>query len=533
MSYLVLARKYRPQNFEQLVGQDHITKGFRDAIAAGRIGHAFLFTGPRGIGKTSCARILAKCLNCEKGPTLTPCGECHPCKEITLGNSFDVIEIDAASNRGIDEIRTLRENVKFAPSFAKFKIYIIDEVHMLTTEAFNALLKTLEEPPAHVKFILATTESHKIPPTILSRCQRFDFKRISVETIIANLKGICSKEKVQAQDEALFAIAKASQGSMRDALSIMDQLSSFGAQSVEAKDVYGMLGLVETDLLFELTDALIDKNCVKALEVFDQLIDKGKDVRQLGRDLTEYFRHLMIVKIGGVTLNDLIDYPKLFKQRLNDQAGRAQLPSILHSIDVFIEAQEMARVLDNWRMPFEISFAKLCFTSSMAVAAPVATQASAPAVGKMMAAPVVQRAATVVDSKQQPIKPVEATLTTIAHSGSITLNHIVQHWNALTHEISQQKMSLGSYLLEGGVHDFKEGKLIIGFTKEHVFAKEMLESIENVNLMTKVFSSKLGEPISVGLKIVDKLPEKADAQEVQKALETFGGEIVKEWHNKA
>ncbi len=528
MSYLVLARKYRPQNFQELVGQDHITKGFRDAITTGRIGHAFLFTGPRGIGKTSCARILAKCLNCEKGPTLTPCGECHPCKEIASGNSFDVIEIDAASNRGIDEIRTLRENVKFAPSFAKFKIYIIDEVHMLTTEAFNALLKTLEEPPAHVKFILATTESHKIPPTILSRCQRFDFKRISVETIIANLQGICKKENVDAQDEALFAIAKASQGSMRDALSILDQLSSFGSQSVEAKDVYGMLGLVETDLIFTLTDALINKDCAKALDIFEQLIEKGKDVRQLGRDLTEYFRHLMIVKIGGVSLNALIDFPKLFKERLNQQAERISLPLILRSIDVFIDAQDTARILDNWRMPFEIAFAKLCFAQTQPTV--IAAQAAPVQVQSVVKQPVVQQSTTVKTSTiQKP--PVEENIAPAFNAGSVTFADISKNWNALTHEISQRKMSLGSYLLEGGVIDLKDGKIIIGFTKEHAFAKEMLETQANITLMQQVFSERLGVLVGVVLKIVDAIPDRGTAQDVQKALETFGGEVIKEWHN--
>ena len=281
MSYLVLARKYRPQTFDELVGQAHITELLRKSIESGRIAHAFLFCGPRGIGKTSCARILAKSLNCQNGPTLKPCGECPACLEIANGNSFDVIEIDGASNRGIDEIRTLRENVKFAPSYGRYKIYIVDEVHMLTSDAFNALLKTLEEPPEHVKFIFATTEVHKVPATILSRCQRFDFKRIQVEIIMDNLKGICVKENLKANEEALFAIAKASQGSMRDALSILDQLSALSDKGIDAADVFSMLGMVEIEFLFDLTDALIARNCVKALDIFNQVIERGKD--KIGR----------------------------------------------------------------------------------------------------------------------------------------------------------------------------------------------------------------------------------------------------------
>ena len=361
MSYLVLARKYRPQNFEELVGQAHITDLLRKSIESGRIAHAFLFCGPRGIGKTSCARILAKSLNCQNGPTLKPCGECSACLEIANGNSFDVIEIDGASNRGIDEIRTLRENVKFAPSYGRYKIYIVDEVHMLTSDAFNAFLKTLEEPPEHVKFIFATTEVHKVPATILSRCQRFDFKRIQVEVIMDNLKSICVKENLKANEEALFAIAKASQGSMRDALSVLDQLSALSDKGIDAADVFSMLGMVEIEFLFDLTDALIARSCVKALDIFNQIIERGKDIKQLGKDLTEHFRHLMIVKVGGVSLNGLIDYPSGVKQRLATQAEKITIAGILKAIELFIEAQEIAKVMETLRMPLEIAFAKLTY----------------------------------------------------------------------------------------------------------------------------------------------------------------------------
>src|SRR3989339_209716 len=223
MSYLVLARKFRPQNFDDVVGQEHITDILKKAIKANRVAHSYLFCGPRGIGKTSCARILAKTLNCEKGPADRPCDKCSACTEILKGNSFDVLEIDGASNRGIDEIRALRENVKFAPSYGKYKIYIVDEVHMLTAEAFNALLKTLEEPPPHVKFIFATTEPQKIPATILSRCQRFDFRRVSVCQLVDHLKRILSCEKLSLSPTALTSIVREAQGSVRDALSLLDQ----------------------------------------------------------------------------------------------------------------------------------------------------------------------------------------------------------------------------------------------------------------------------------------------------------------------
>ena len=283
MSYLVLARKHRPTKFDEVVGQEHITELLKKAITSERLAHAFLFCGPRGIGKTSCARILAKSLNCKEGPTLKPCGVCPACKEIAAANSFDVLEIDGASNRGIDEMRTLRENAKFAPSYGKYKIYIIDEVHMLTTEAFNALLKTLEEPPEHVKFIFATTDPNKVPATIISRCQRYDFKRISLKGTVEALQDICKKEKFVVESDALYAIAKASQGSFRDALSILDQVSALSDRSIVSGDVCSMLGIVEVDRLFELTDALAAKDCLEVLKVFDSIIDSGKDIKQLAR----------------------------------------------------------------------------------------------------------------------------------------------------------------------------------------------------------------------------------------------------------
>ncbi len=523
MSYLVLARKYRPQNFEELVGQPHITELLRKSIESGRIAHAFLFCGPRGIGKTSCARILAKSLNCQNGPTLKPCGECSACLEIANGNSFDVIEIDGASNRGIDEIRTLRENVKFAPSYGRYKIYIIDEVHMLTSDAFNALLKTLEEPPEHVKFIFATTEVHKVPATILSRCQRFDFKRIQVETIMANLKSICVKESLKADEGALFAIAKASQGSMRDALSILDQLSALSDKGIDASDVYYMLGMVEIEFLFDLTDALIARNCVKALETFNQVIERGKDIKQLGKDLTEHFRHLMIVKVGGVSLNGLIDYPSGVKQRLAAQAEKISIAGILKAIELFIEAQETSRIMETLRMPLEVAFAKLTYGG----AAPLPVASSAAGIKPATAA-----AASVVGAKPSTIGPAVAGKAE-AFLKADSLEEITAHWNVLTHEVSLRKMALASYLQEGRPCEFKAGRLVIGFTKENIFAKDCLNTKENLRFLEGLFSEKLSAPISLNFKIVEKadIDSKPEEPVVRSALEMFGGKVVKEWPN--
>ncbi|MEI7998579.1 MAG: DNA polymerase III subunit gamma/tau [Candidatus Omnitrophota bacterium] len=547
MSYLVLARKYRPGTFDEVQGQEHITKILKQAIEGKRIAHAFLFCGPRGIGKTSCARILAKSLNCQEGPTLKPCGNCFACSEIVKGNSFDVIEIDGASNRGIDEIRALRENVKFAPTYGKYKIYIVDEVHMLTSEAFNALLKTLEEPPPHVIFIFATTEANKVPATILSRCQRFDFKRISLEAISANLKEISVKEGFKVQEEALFAIAKAAGGSMRDALGVLDQLSALGQEGVETSDVFSMLGIVEMDLLFALTDALIDKNCPEAMVVLNQIIEAGKDLKQLGKDLTEHYRHMMIAKIGGPQLNNLIDYPKNVKERLSLQAQRTSIGSILKTIELLIEAQETSRVMETMRMPLEVAFAKVTLSQSaapapsVAVAVPTASTAPLPAVAlgnviKTTVPPVVAVKPQVKPSSSSAVaqmEPVVAQLKPIIFDGEITLTNIQQQWNALTHEVSRCKMSIATYLQEANPCSLKEGLLTIGFLKEHRFAKESLEFKDNTALVEKIFSEKLGTTIHINFKIIDESIPKESQPIVQDALHMFGGTVVKEWHSEA
>ncbi len=530
MSYLVFARKYRPQSFAEVIGQDHITQLLKKSIESNRIAHAFLFCGPRGIGKTSCARILAKSLNCQQGPTLTPCGQCFACQEIASSNSFDVIEIDGASNRGIDEIRTLRENVKFAPAYGRYKVYIVDEVHMLTSEAFNALLKTLEEPPEHVKFILATTEANKVPATILSRCQRFDFKRITVETVMASLKDICVKEKLKIDDAALFAIAKAAQGSMRDALSVLDQLSALGQEGIDAKDVFSMLGMVETELLFQLTDALVDKNCVAALAVFSDIIDRGKDIKQLGKDLTEHFRHMMIIKIGGPSLSGLVDYPASVKQRLSGQAEKTTIGGLLKTIDLLIEAQETARVMETLRMPLELAFAKMTYGGQppvQAVAAPAAQPVAAP-VKSVPIVPIKSSSFPKVSTLSSPNASVGDPDTATSHS----LQSVQAQWNALTHEVSRRKMSVATYLQDGLPYAFKDDQLTIAFNEDHSFQKESLETKENLALLEKVFSEKLGMPVRVAIKIANVAVPKKDEAAVKSALEMFGGEVVKEWHNE-
>src|SRR5437762_1209501 len=281
MSYEVFARKYRPQTFDELVGQAHVSRTLKNAVEQGRLAHAYLFVGPRGIGKTSTARILAKSLNCAKGPTITPCGKCDNCLEITGGNSLDVIEIDGASNRGIDDVRELRDNVRYAPAKGRYKIYIIDEVHMLTKEAFNALLKTLEEPPPHVKFIFATTDVQKVPITILSRCQRFDFTGIASPLIIDRLRAVAKAEAVDADDEALELLARRAGGSMRDAQSLLDQLLAFGGDRLTVEQVHQLLGTAQDERVLALASAVLEHDSPRALGLFAQAADEGAQLGEL------------------------------------------------------------------------------------------------------------------------------------------------------------------------------------------------------------------------------------------------------------
>jgi len=309
MAYEVLARKYRPQTFDEVVGQSHITETLGRAIAQERIGHAYLFVGSRGTGKTTMARIFAKCLNCEKGPTANPCNECNRCKEITAGTSMDVLEIDGASNNKVEHVREIRENAKFGTNNSLYKIYLIDEVHMLTSGAFNALLKTLEEPPPHVKFLFATTEAQKIPDTILSRCQRFDLRRILAKDITGRLKEVCTAEDVEVEDAALLAVARGARGGMRDALSAMDQLISFRGKTLTEDDVLSVFGLVSQKHLEQMATAILQHDISGILNAIAEFDQTGKDLERVLLDLVIHLRHVLVQAYNpkGGLLNELPD----------------------------------------------------------------------------------------------------------------------------------------------------------------------------------------------------------------------------------
>lgn len=358
MSYQALYRVWRPQQFEDVVGQGHITKTLQNALLQGKTSHAYLFTGPRGTGKTSAAKIFAKAVNCERAPIKEPCNECLSCMGITDGSISDVIEIDAASNNGVDEIRDIRDKVKFAPSVVKYKVYIIDEVHMLSIGAFNALLKTLEEPPKHVIFILATTEPHKIPLTIISRCQRFDFKRISAGAIVERMKTIIEETGLQCDDKALNIIARAADGGMRDALSLLDQAISFSDDQVTVEDALTVTGSISQGLLLKLANAVEDRNVSDGLATLEELMSQGKDPVRFIEDFIMFFRDMLLYKTAP-NLDESFERVML-DDEFRALADRVDYEEIYKIIEVLNKAQQEMRWTTSPKIFLEVALVKLC-----------------------------------------------------------------------------------------------------------------------------------------------------------------------------
>jgi DNA polymerase-3 subunit gamma/tau len=363
LSYLVLARKWRPSTFEEVVGQAHVTRTLANAVESGRVGHAYLFSGPRGVGKTTTARLLAKSLNCPNAKGAVPCNDCDFCREITAGVSFDVIEIDAASNRGIDEIRNLRENVKYAPAGGKYKVYVVDEVHMLTDPAFNALLKTLEEPPPHVKFILATTAPLKVPETILSRCQRFEFVRIPTRDVFARLKLICSKEGFEVRDEVLMLLSRRANGSLRDAESMLDQLISAGLEGAEEPDVAQLLGASGAEVFFSVIDAVKAKDARKALEALGKIFDRGANLDEFTDGLMVHLRNLLLIKIHP-DLASLVEASSGHVKRYEEQATQFSEGDILRLINIASRASYSVQRSALPRLHLEMAIVEMSYLDS-------------------------------------------------------------------------------------------------------------------------------------------------------------------------
>ena len=514
MAYQAFSLKWRPQTFNEVVGQEHVITTLKNAILKGRLGHAYIFTGPRGVGKTSVARIFAKALNCKDGPTINPCQKCPTCLEVTRGQSLDVIEIDGASNRGIDEVRVLRENVKFAPVAGKYKVYIVDEVHMLTAEAFNALLKTLEEPPEFVKFIFATTHPNKVIPTILSRCQRFDFGRIPLLKITAQLEKITEGEKIDIQKEVFFAIARASDGSLRDAESILDQLISYSPGKISSEDVFAMLGIVLEESLFEITEKIMQKDALATVRMLDEIIHQGKEPALFLHSLIEHFRNIMIAKVTKEKTN-LIDLPEDYYERLLIQARAFSLEEIFSIFNLLVNTQEISKRFGSSRMPIEIALVKLAHDKRK-TDAPLSNTNPVKAKDEIALGPGVNAEkpdAGKTDPEEQA-----------------TLQKIKLSWPAVIENLGYKKMSLATYLNEGELLKSDKGTLTIGFAKNNSLHKEIVENKDNRLLIIKTIKDVLHMDLALNFILTEEVKkEKAREHEnVQQVLNAFGGRLIKE-----
>jgi DNA polymerase-3 subunit gamma/tau len=359
MAYLVLARKYRPQTFEEVVEQEHVTRTLMNAIQHERVAHAILFSGPRGTGKTTVARILAKAMNCQEGPTPQPCNICRSCNEITAGNAPDVFEIDGASNNSVDQIRELRENVKYMPAYSSYKIYIIDEVHMLSTPAFNALLKTLEEPPPHIMFMFATTEPHKIPVTILSRCQRYDLRRIASESLTGHMATLCEREDIHVPEESLTLVAREAAGSMRDALSLLDQVMTCSDGPVTHEQVLTILGVVDRHIITGLAAALLEGDIARLLLAIQTVYDRGQDLKKLYADLLTHIRNLIVIKVGDPTA-PLVDLPEGEIQLLREQVRDLSAGALNQVFNMLYREDALVRFAAQPRLAVEMVLMQIC-----------------------------------------------------------------------------------------------------------------------------------------------------------------------------
>ncbi|MGO8696547.1 MAG: DNA polymerase III subunit gamma/tau [Limisphaerales bacterium] len=487
MSYQVIARKYRPQRFADVVGQEHVTQTLSNAIAQNRIAHAYLFVGPRGTGKTTIARIFAKCLNCTNGPAVEFPDDDPRVKEITEGRAMDVMEIDGASNRGIDEVRELRETVKYSPASSRFKIYIIDEVHMLTKEAFNALLKTLEEPPAHVKFMFATTEAEKVLPTILSRCQRFDLRRIPAALIVQHLASIAQQENVRIDEAALHAIARGADGGMRDAESTLDQLISFCGSEIAEADVLSMFGLAARSQILALGDALLAGEAGPALRQLNDLAQQGKDIARLVAELLNYFRNLLIFQVSKGDLR-LIEASEAEAAALAAQASRVPSDALTRMLEVLSDCEGRLRDTASKRILVEVTLLKMIEArDAMSIDTVLRQVQQLRTEAASVTKTALPRPASPIAAKPAPLAaPAPAT----AVPAETDLNQL---WAKLVEAVGRASQFVNSYLKRAHPVSLAKNVLTIGFDPEDADQLPLVDNSRNHTLLqTKL--AELGYP---------------------------------------
>jgi len=539
MSYQVLARKWRPQIFEDVVGQGHITRTLQNAITSDRLAHAFLFSGPRGVGKTTTARILAKALNCVHGPTPNPCGKCDSCIETTAGTSVDVVEIDGASNRGIEHIRELREAVKYAPVGGKSKVYVIDEVHMLTNEAFNALLKTLEEPPPRVIFIFATTEPQKIPATIHSRCQRYGFKRVPLHEIILRLRVIAEAEGIKITDQGLAMIARAAEGSMRDSQSLLDQAVSYSGMEINDGELQVTLGSVAQQTLLSFTAGLLSRDSAELLKQVDSLLEQGQDMRQFLSGVVEHLRNLMVMKITSDP-GRILELPASDVESIKQQAAGVLLEHLLMLFDSLCKTLDDMRWSPHQRFTFEVGLIKACNLTPLKPLGEV--------LGKMKELEV--RLAT----GQRPAVPAGHYIgeRPVGYSSKTTAPFSQPNvaagaggahdnaWERIMVALKSKKPSLASFLGHSRLVKISNSEMVIGVSGSG-FQIEQIEKQENRGFIEQIAGEVLGGPVQVKFQtltdnsVAESKPRVTKKQKpdehpplVQDALKIFSGQVVEE-----
>ncbi|MEA4811235.1 MAG: DNA polymerase III subunit gamma/tau [Anaerolineaceae bacterium] len=511
-----LYRTWRPALWEEVVGQDHIVTTLKNAIASDKVGHAYLFAGPRGTGKTTSARLLAKAVNClDENPAKRPCNRCENCLAVNEGRFLDLIEIDAASNTSVDDIRDLRDKINFSPSQGRFKVYIIDEVHMLSSSAFNALLKTLEEPPAHVIFILATTEIHKIPATVLSRCQRYDFRRIPVPIIIELLKNLCKQEQIKIDEDALALVARQATGAMRDAISLIDQLSSVG-KKVDLAMAQDLLGTAASQSVIHLVDSTLEASSAKGLEIIQQTLDSGSDPRQFARQVVDYLRSLMVIKLeGGKTLQLTPEQREL----MTGQAERFTTPLLIKAITAFGEAATDLKA--NWFPGLSL---ELAFTSTLN--------------------PTEQEA--IFEEPNQPASTQSnqaVTKTTLPKPGkaqekgqpapelSLSFENLRQQWDLIRKRVSSENVMVGALINSSELVKLEGNVMTISFKSE--LLRDKMNDEKNLKLLKKVLNSFFKQDILVASTVgqtantLANMPEIVPGGLVEKAREKLGAVVTK------